>query len=129
VRVIFSPLPHPHSLTSHTATLLARRPDFVTLLRAPADPCRTGIKKSEAAKKQRELKKFGKQIQVEKLKSREADKKGLDERLKGIKRSEFGRGSGRRGVYVYRLIGLVWGLLKRVWTLRARGYGSSSTRG
>ncbi|KAK4683481.1 rRNA-processing protein EBP2, partial [Tremellales sp. Uapishka_1] len=45
-----------------------------------------GIKKSEAAKKQRELKKFGKQIQHEKLKAREQDKKGLDERLRGIKR-------------------------------------------
>lgn len=48
-----------------------------------------GIKKSEAAKKQRELKKFGKQIQHEKLKQREQDKKGLDSRLQGIKRSRF----------------------------------------
>jgi rRNA-processing protein EBP2 len=46
----------------------------------------SSIKKSEAAKKQRDLKKYGKQIQHEKLKSRLADKKGLDDRLRGIKR-------------------------------------------
>lgn len=50
--------------------------------------CSQGIKKSEAAKKQRDLKKFGKQIQVEKLKQREMDKKSFAERMHGIKRSE-----------------------------------------
>jgi len=51
-------------------------------------PHSQGIKKSEAAKKQRDLKKFGKQIQVEKLKQRESDKKSFAERMHGIKRSE-----------------------------------------
>lgn len=46
----------------------------------------SGIKKSEAAKKQRDLKKYGKQIQHEKLKQRVQDRKGMDERIKGIKR-------------------------------------------
>jgi len=46
----------------------------------------SGIKKSEAAKKQRDLKKYGKQIQHEKLKQRVQDRKGMDERIRGIKR-------------------------------------------
>ncbi|WWC70719.1 uncharacterized protein I206_104670 [Kwoniella pini CBS 10737] len=45
-----------------------------------------GIKKSEAAKKQRDLKKFGKQIQHEKLKQREQDKKSFEDRVSGLKR-------------------------------------------
>jgi rRNA-processing protein EBP2 len=45
-----------------------------------------GIKKSEEAKKQRQLKKFGKQIQHEKLKSREEDKKSFADKMQGIKR-------------------------------------------
>lgn len=45
-----------------------------------------GIKKSEAAKKQRDLKKYGKQIQVEKLKQREMDKKQFQDRVQGVKR-------------------------------------------
>ena len=51
-------------------------------------PCSSSIKKSEAAKKQRNLKKFGKQIQQEKLKQREMDKKSFNEKMHGIKRSE-----------------------------------------
>ena len=51
--------------------------------------CSTGIKKSEVARKQRDLKKFGKQIQVEKLKQREMDKKNFSEKMQGIKRSEL----------------------------------------
>jgi len=47
------------------------------------------IKKSEEKKREREGKKFGKQVQVEKLKERERGKKELDERLKGLKRSKF----------------------------------------
>ena len=50
--------------------------------------CSTGIKKSEAAKKQRDLKKFGKQIQQEKLKQREMEKKSFSERMHGVKRSK-----------------------------------------
>ncbi|QRW06474.1 rRNA-processing protein ebp2 [Ceratobasidium sp. AG-Ba] len=49
---------------------------------------RAGIQKSEVAKKQRELKKVGKQVQVEKLKEREKSKKEMNERVKGLKRSE-----------------------------------------
>lgn len=45
-----------------------------------------GIKKSEEAKKQRDLKKYGKQIQVEKLKQREADKRNFNEKVAGLKR-------------------------------------------
>ncbi|KIR68604.1 rRNA-processing protein EBP2 [Cryptococcus bacillisporus CA1873] len=45
-----------------------------------------GIKKSEDAKKQRELKKFGKQIQHEKLRQREQDKKSFENRVEGLKR-------------------------------------------
>lgn len=46
-----------------------------------------GIKKSEDAKKQRDLKKFGKQIQHEKLRQREQDKKSFENRVEGLKRS------------------------------------------
>ncbi|KAF8170924.1 eukaryotic rRNA processing [Pholiota molesta] len=45
-----------------------------------------GIKKSELKRKEREGKKFGKQIQVEKIKEREKSKKEMEERLKGLKR-------------------------------------------
>jgi len=48
-----------------------------------------GIKKSEDKRKEREGKKFGKQVQVEKLKEREKSKKEMEERLKGLKRSTF----------------------------------------
>ncbi|CUA68842.1 rRNA-processing protein EBP2 [Rhizoctonia solani] len=51
---------------------------------------RAGIQKSEAAKKQRELKKIGKQVQVEKLKEREKGKKEMVERVKGLKRKRGG---------------------------------------
>lgn len=50
---------------------------------------RQGIKKSEAAKKQRDLKKYGKQIQHEKIKQREMEKKSFTERMQGVKRSKF----------------------------------------
>lgn len=46
-----------------------------------------GIKKGEQAKRQRELKKFGKQVQVEKLKEREKGKKDMQDKLKSLKRS------------------------------------------
>lgn len=49
----------------------------------------SSIKKSEDKRKEREGKKFGKQVQVEKLKERERSKKDMDERLKGLKRSTF----------------------------------------
>lgn len=48
-----------------------------------------GIKKSEEKRKEREGKKFGKQVQVEKLKERERDKKDMEERLKNLTRSGF----------------------------------------
>ena len=46
------------------------------------------IKKSEDARRQRENKKFGKQVQLEKQRERERSKKAMEERLKGIKRSK-----------------------------------------
>lgn len=46
-----------------------------------------GIKKSDEKRKEREGKKFGKQVQIEKLKEREKSKKEMEERLKGLKRS------------------------------------------
>lgn len=48
-----------------------------------------GIKKSEDKRKEREGKKFGKQVQIEKLKEREKSKKEMEERLKGLKRSTY----------------------------------------
>ena len=49
---------------------------------------RASIKKSEDKRKEREGKKFGKQVQIEKMKERERSKKEMEERLKGLKRSE-----------------------------------------
>lgn len=46
-----------------------------------------GIAKSEARRREREGKKIGKQVQLEKLKEREHNKKDMEERLKGLKRS------------------------------------------
>lgn len=50
---------------------------------------RAGIKRGEEKRKEREGKKFGKQVQIEKLKEREKSKKDMEERLKGFKRSMF----------------------------------------
>ncbi|KAH9949794.1 eukaryotic rRNA processing [Amylocystis lapponica] len=44
------------------------------------------IKRSEEKRKEREGKKFGKQVQMEKLQERERNKKDMEERLKGLKR-------------------------------------------
>ncbi|EPQ54682.1 Ebp2-domain-containing protein [Gloeophyllum trabeum ATCC 11539] len=44
------------------------------------------IKKSEEKRREREGKKFGKQVQLEKQKERERSKKEMEERLKGLKR-------------------------------------------
>ncbi|TFK62570.1 Ebp2-domain-containing protein [Pluteus cervinus] len=46
-----------------------------------------GIKKSEEKRKEREGKKFGKQVQVEKIKERERNKKEMEEKLKNLKRN------------------------------------------
>ena len=46
-----------------------------------------GLKRSEEKRKEREGKKFGKQVQMEKIKERERSKKDMEERLKGLKRS------------------------------------------
>lgn len=48
---------------------------------------RAGIKKAEDKRKEREAKKFGKKVQVEKQKERERSKKDMAERLKTLKRS------------------------------------------
>ena len=50
---------------------------------------KASIKKSEDARREREGKKFGKQVQVEKLKERERSKKEMEERIKGLKRSGY----------------------------------------
>ncbi|KAI0248600.1 eukaryotic rRNA processing protein EBP2-domain-containing protein [Lactifluus subvellereus] len=50
----------------------------------------TGIAKSEARRREREGKKVGKQVQLEKLKERERSKKDMEERLKGLKRKHKG---------------------------------------
>jgi hypothetical protein len=47
------------------------------------------IAKGEARRREREGKKVGKQVQLEKLKERERSKRDMEERLKGIKRSAF----------------------------------------
>ncbi|THH18364.1 hypothetical protein EW146_g2601 [Bondarzewia mesenterica] len=49
-----------------------------------------GIKRSEEKRKEREGKKFGKQVQMEKLKERERSKKEMEERLKDLKRKRKG---------------------------------------
>ena len=46
-----------------------------------------GIKRSEEKRREREGKKFGKQVQLEKLKEREKSKKEMEERIKTLKRS------------------------------------------
>ena len=46
-----------------------------------------GIAKSEARRREREGKKIGKQVQLEKIKERERSKKDTEERLKVLKRS------------------------------------------
>lgn len=51
---------------------------------------RAGIKKAEEKKKEREAKKFGKQVQIEKQKERERSKKVMTERLKTLKRKRRG---------------------------------------
>lgn len=50
---------------------------------------RAGIQASEEARKQRELKKFGKKVQVAKLQEREKAKKDMNEKVKALKRSEY----------------------------------------
>ena len=47
------------------------------------------IKRAEEKRKEREGKKFGKQVQLEKIKERERSKKEMEERLKGLKRSAY----------------------------------------
>jgi rRNA-processing protein EBP2 len=47
----------------------------------------SSIKKSEDKRKEREGKKFGKQVQIEKIKERERSKKEMGEKLKALKRS------------------------------------------
>jgi rRNA-processing protein EBP2 len=47
------------------------------------------IKRGEQKRKEREGKKFGKQVQIEKAKERERSKKDMEDRLKGLKRSQL----------------------------------------
>ena len=46
------------------------------------------IKRNEKKRKERQGKKYGERIQVEKLKERERTKRNMDERIKGLKRSK-----------------------------------------
>ncbi|KAF7791505.1 hypothetical protein EIP86_002521 [Pleurotus ostreatoroseus] len=55
------------------------------------------IKRGEEKRKEREGKKFGKQVQMEKLKERERSKKDMEERLKGLKRKRKGALDGAQG--------------------------------
>lgn len=48
-----------------------------------------GIKASEDARKLRDAKKFGKKVQVERLKEREKDKKDVGKRLESLKKSTY----------------------------------------
>ncbi|KAI0372342.1 eukaryotic rRNA processing [Pilatotrama ljubarskyi] len=49
-----------------------------------------GLKRAEEKRKEREGKKFGKQVQLEKIKERQQSKKEIEERLKGLKRKRKG---------------------------------------
>lgn len=51
---------------------------------------RAGIKKTEDKRKEREGKKFGKKVQIEKQKERERSKKDMADRLKSLKRKRKG---------------------------------------
>ena len=46
-----------------------------------------GMKRAEEKRKEREGKKFGKQVQLERARERQQNKKDVEERLKGLKRS------------------------------------------
>lgn len=47
-----------------------------------------GMKASEDARKLRDAKKFGKKVQVERLRERERDKKAIGDKLESLKKSE-----------------------------------------
>lgn len=64
---------------------------------------KAGIAKSEDSRRQRELKKVGKQVQVEKLKERVKGKKEMEERLKGLKRSMCSLSSQSAAIYRRRI--------------------------
>ena len=49
------------------------------------------IKRAEEKRREREGKKFGKQVQLEKQKEREQARKDMEERIKGLKRSAYPR--------------------------------------
>ncbi|TBU45509.1 eukaryotic rRNA processing protein EBP2-domain-containing protein [Dichomitus squalens] len=56
-----------------------------------------GMKRAEEKRKEREGKKFGKQVQLEKIKERQQNKKQIEERLKGLKRKRKGALDGDAG--------------------------------
>ncbi|KAI9066816.1 eukaryotic rRNA processing [Trametes sanguinea] len=56
-----------------------------------------GMKRAEEKRKEREGKKFGKQVQLEKIKERQQSKKEIEERLKGLKRKRKGALDGATG--------------------------------
>ncbi|KAH9924331.1 eukaryotic rRNA processing [Epithele typhae] len=55
---------------------------------------RAGMRRSEEKRKEREGKKFGKQVQMERIKERQQNKKEVEERLKGLKRKRKGNLDG-----------------------------------
>jgi rRNA-processing protein EBP2 len=58
---------------------------------------KAGLKASEDARKQRELKKFGKKVQVEKQLERQRNKRDFEEKVKGLKRKRNGGLDGDDG--------------------------------
>ncbi|PWN33702.1 Ebp2-domain-containing protein [Meira miltonrushii] len=58
---------------------------------------KAGLKASEDARKQRELKKFGKKVQVEKQLERQRNKRDFEEKVKGLKRKRNGALDGDDG--------------------------------
>jgi rRNA-processing protein EBP2 len=60
-----------------------------------------GMKASEEARKLRELKKFGKKVQVEKIREREKEKKAVGERLESLKKSEFPTHTDRTSAHIH----------------------------
>src|SRR6266851_1411315 len=79
-----------------------------------------GIEKSEARRHEREGKKIGKQVQLEKLKERERSKKDMEERLKGLKRSAY--------LFIYSFLYLF--IFESVsWVIRTQGRAAECAGG
>ncbi|EJC99019.1 Ebp2-domain-containing protein [Fomitiporia mediterranea MF3/22] len=85
-----------HTLASTHTLPFTRPPDyFAEMVKSDAHMERirqrlldetAALKRSEEKRREREGKKYGKQVQIEKIKERERSKKEMEERLKGLKR-------------------------------------------